>query len=729
MRNLPKHAGFTLIELLMVILIIAATTKIIAVSMQEFGYTSRYEQTQSRLDSISQAIIGTPERTINGQPDISGFVADVGRLPESVRELIQRRGDCDNDAFDYNQTACTGNGDTWTDVWTDIPASFTNDQTGLVFGWNGPYLKVSYNPNNTDTFTDGWGNESANNYGWVTCLWDDTDDTASLGLANNLPNDTSSPANGSPLCSNSQTYPNYTIYSLGRDSVAGVDSDGETMCNGDNNTYDGDCYTTILESDYTVNISAGINVFLRKENSVLNGNCNFSMGLSSSLTANDKGQACRNAGGSSGSACYLTKTSCNNINGVWNALNNYCEFSSTTCTGDISAGTTTEKTWDTSTETCHIPKAQCIHVSTGGVWTGAVPLILSTAVCTNKGGSWDSNRGLCTYAASTNCEGTATNQLSGEWDSVSKVCDFKTPSTTPTTSAACISAKGSWNGSTCDITPSIWAINNNGKWGCSISLLSCNKSGGAWGRCDFSADTCNNITGGTAKSYCEFTDSTCTRTGGNWNSLTRQCIFPTSSACTNAGFTWGGSSCNTPNQTQCTAAEISWNSYCELDTSANCSAVGDVWNSATTPKLCGFSSSACLTEGGTPRNGQCSVTQAEYNGAPYNAQSCKQANGVWSDNRQSICAKIFYRQATDSTIIFTESDAVDIAENGDIESIRFSRFHDAGGDVINIATGNNAIGIYEHDGTNCTNTLYPVNRLAPIALQVIPYTNLPIINW
>jgi hypothetical protein len=67
----------------------------------------------------------------------------------------------------------------------------------------------------------------------------------------------------------------------------------------------------------------------------------------------------------------------------------------------------------------------------------------------------------------------------------------------------------------------------------------------------------------------------------------------------------------------------------KLSSPKNLHCLGGVWNGATTPKLCGFSSANCLTAGGTPRNGQCSTTQAEFNGTPFNAQSCRQASGVW----------------------------------------------------------------------------------------------------
>lgn len=279
-----KETGFTLIEMLMVILIIAATTKIIAVSFEDIGFSARYEQTISRLDTLRQAIVGNPKRTINGQPDISGFVADMGRLPDNVRELVQSfvcintasntvLSDTPNQCIDANElpiylnTPCSDNlqtnqvacealsapNNTWVGKQVD-----TLSNSGLSFGWNGPYLQVSDNPNNTDTFTDGWGNESVNDYGWLTCLWDDDDDIADGGLANNLPNNTTATANGEPLCSNTQIFPNLTLYSLGKNGTGDIDSDGETGCDGTN--YDGDCYTTILEEDYSVDITSGISV-------------------------------------------------------------------------------------------------------------------------------------------------------------------------------------------------------------------------------------------------------------------------------------------------------------------------------------------------------------------------------------------------------------------------------------------------------------------------------------
>ena len=175
-RNFKKETGFTLVELMMVLLIITVTTKIVTVSFVDIGYTARYEQTKERLESIRQAILGNPKQTINGQQAVSGFVADMGRLPDNLRELLQAgncsdvtkktpsscvapanwswnsgsySGKCSNTAFS-NKADCHSNGNGW-----------------LTTGWNGPYLTVSGSADSPDAFTDGWGNTTTdNNYGW-----------------------------------------------------------------------------------------------------------------------------------------------------------------------------------------------------------------------------------------------------------------------------------------------------------------------------------------------------------------------------------------------------------------------------------------------------------------------------------------------------------------------------------------------------------------------------------
>ncbi|MGR8935200.1 MAG: type II secretion system protein [Gammaproteobacteria bacterium] len=128
---LSKNRGFSLIELTVVLL-----AGIALHSTSEMSFQVRYEQTQERLQRIKEAIIGNPSRTINGQPDISGFVTDMWRLPLNIHELLERRYCSDDRTKDYSDPTC---------LKPIEQPSYGPDITynsGLYYGWNGPYLTV-----------------------------------------------------------------------------------------------------------------------------------------------------------------------------------------------------------------------------------------------------------------------------------------------------------------------------------------------------------------------------------------------------------------------------------------------------------------------------------------------------------------------------------------------------------------------------------------------------------
>ena len=131
--------------------------------------------------------MGNPNQIINGQQAVSGFVADMGRLPINLQELLEQ-SQC-SDHVSSTQLICTTNGFIWSSnpTWGSIGigacstgandtqvncyltsgAIWTSLQGNLSAGWHGPYLTVSGNPNNDDAFTDGWGRTSTDgNYGW-----------------------------------------------------------------------------------------------------------------------------------------------------------------------------------------------------------------------------------------------------------------------------------------------------------------------------------------------------------------------------------------------------------------------------------------------------------------------------------------------------------------------------------------------------------------------------------
>lgn len=168
LRN-PEH-GFSLIELTVVLLLMTLMASVAVRETSELGFQTRYELTKDRLDMVKQAILGNPRQIINGQQAVSGFVADMGRLPNSLRELLQRSGDCSDDAGDVSQVECLNlaTPGIWTDsAWNDNPVTRQHADSTLQYGWHGPYLNVSGHPADNDAFSDGWGNvANDNNYGW-----------------------------------------------------------------------------------------------------------------------------------------------------------------------------------------------------------------------------------------------------------------------------------------------------------------------------------------------------------------------------------------------------------------------------------------------------------------------------------------------------------------------------------------------------------------------------------
>ena len=160
MRPMDRHrqAGLTLLELLLVVTILSAVAYMSLAVVDNGGNQTRFEDTRNRLALIRTAIIGDSSRSLNGQPEISGFVADMGRLPLNLNELVSEPVDCDPDTAG-NQPCSWG-----------IDAA-----TGLWRGWNGPYLPASAG---TGVFRDGWGNDDGgNNFGW---LFDDAGSPGAL---------------------------------------------------------------------------------------------------------------------------------------------------------------------------------------------------------------------------------------------------------------------------------------------------------------------------------------------------------------------------------------------------------------------------------------------------------------------------------------------------------------------------------------------------------------------
>jgi hypothetical protein len=122
----------TLLELLVVVFILSAIAFSIVSLTDQVDLQLRFDETEDRVEKIRGAVIIDPSIVVGGSVPISGFAPDMGRLPNSLAELVEQGT---LPVWQYNATA---------QQWA---------------GWRAPYLNVlAESLSGLKAFRDGWGN-------------------------------------------------------------------------------------------------------------------------------------------------------------------------------------------------------------------------------------------------------------------------------------------------------------------------------------------------------------------------------------------------------------------------------------------------------------------------------------------------------------------------------------------------------------------------------------------
>ena len=145
-RPALRRAGFTLIEMVVVLLILSLLTVAAVQSLSPVADQARYEATSRTLTQLNEAMLGADGlRQSDGTPLITGFVADVGRVP------VLQGADAEtqlSELWDATSTLAT------TFPFQTRSGLAPYNDVSLPCGWRGPYLRFGVG---VIDLRDGWG--------------------------------------------------------------------------------------------------------------------------------------------------------------------------------------------------------------------------------------------------------------------------------------------------------------------------------------------------------------------------------------------------------------------------------------------------------------------------------------------------------------------------------------------------------------------------------------------
>lgn len=140
-RGLLTKSGFTLLEVLVVLALGVLFASMMAGFSTDFDEQNRFDETRKRMLEIKKALLGGPNTYTNGRRQFTGYIADMGVLPE----LVDVRGTREDNTDDQPLA-----------LWRKgrQPEGRYHREYRIWAGWRGPYIE----PPVDDVLRDGWGN-------------------------------------------------------------------------------------------------------------------------------------------------------------------------------------------------------------------------------------------------------------------------------------------------------------------------------------------------------------------------------------------------------------------------------------------------------------------------------------------------------------------------------------------------------------------------------------------
>jgi prepilin-type N-terminal cleavage/methylation domain-containing protein len=174
-RGTPQ-AGFTLLELVIVIGLLSILAIGATAMLEDDGDWRRAQETPQRWDAIRKAILGDGSVDATGNFNLNGYVADMGRLPLNIKELMLEDIGANSILPNPTPQPSWGNFALFQKTSASNCATTPEDCYWLGGGWRGPYLYTA----GSKEYRDGWDNvntddvDDALNFGWQV-----TENTAS----------------------------------------------------------------------------------------------------------------------------------------------------------------------------------------------------------------------------------------------------------------------------------------------------------------------------------------------------------------------------------------------------------------------------------------------------------------------------------------------------------------------------------------------------------------------